>query len=350
MTRSFLLTITVLLGLCSLAAASNTFKDPNQEVVLFYNIFKDWISQSQKQYGIEELSVRFFNWKSNYDFVVQQNSNNLGFRLEMNDFADMTNEEFGALHLGFMPELQKAAENTTTDSTDSGLLGSDLTANLLALPKKWDWRKEGIVSPVKNQGSCGGCWAFSATGALEGLYAIKNNNLVEFSEQQMIDCSADYGNQGCDGGLMTLAFQYTRRIGAQPSSDYGYTAKVEKCKHDSSKALFRISGHRDVPANNSLALKAAVARQPVAVGIEASGLAVQLFKSGVIAKDCSTALDHAVLIVGYDTDASGQDYWIVKNSWGAKWGQKGYMNIARGSHNKGAGVCGINMMATYPVV
>jgi C1A family cysteine protease len=266
----------------------------------------------------------------------------------MNDYADLTNEEFGALHLGFNPALQKATDNNT--STDSGLLGSELTANLAAVPTKFDWRKEGIVSPVKNQGSCGGCWAFSATGALEGLYAIKNKNLVEFSEQQMIDCSKDYGNNGCEGGLMSFAFQYVKTVGTQPSSGYGYVAKVEKCKQDSTKATFRIGGYRDVPANNSLALKAAVARQPISVGIEASGLAVQLFKSGVIAKDCGTALDHAVLVVGYDTDASGQDYWIVKNSWGAKWGQKGYMNIARGSQNKGAGVCGINMMANYPTL
>jgi cathepsin L len=349
MTRSLLITITVLLGLCALASSSKTFKDPQQEVILFYNIFKDWTTQSNKQYGIEELAVRFFNWKSNYDFVVEQNSNNLGFKLEMNDFADLTSEEFNALYLGFNPELQPAiASNTTT--TDSGLLGSELTANLAAVPKKFDWRKEGVVTPVKNQGSCGGCWAFSSTGALEGLYAIKNKKLVDFSEQQMIDCSGDYGNKGCEGGLMTLAFQYAANSGVQVQSDYGYKAKVEKCRHDNTKAVFRIGGSRDVPANNSLALKAAVARQPVSVGIEASGMALQLFKSGVLAKDCGAALDHAVLIVGYDTDANGQDYWIVKNSWGSKWGQGGYMNIARGSQNKGAGVCGINMMATYPVL
>jgi len=372
MAKSFLIMVTIILGLSCFAASAGSFRQQQpQEVVLFYNIFKDWISTYNKQYGIEEMAVRFYNWRANYDLVTQFNSENAEVKLEMNRFASLSPEEFSALHLGLNVNLKrdtstnlKSSANTTDDNLDddstddnttstfnSTLLGAKKKKqNGVALPTSVDWRTSGAVSAVKNQGKCGGCWAFAASGALEGLHAIKNKKLVSFSEQQMIDCSALYGNQGCDGGLMTNAFQYTQDHGIQPEKGYEYAAKVDKCKQSPQKVAFKNSGFKEVASNNSLALKAAVARQPVTVGIEASSMTLQLFKSGVINAGCGTSLDHGVLVVGYDKTSTGQEYWIVKNSWGPQWGLQGFMHIAMGSQNGGAGACGINMMASYPTL
>jgi C1A family cysteine protease len=276
----------------------------------------------------------------------------------MNDYADMSSEEFSALHMGLNTELlgasqkkgtaQKAnstnAKNTTASKTNSS------TSASLGLPKSVDWRKAGAVSSVKNQGACGGCYAFASAGALEGLYAIKNKQLTDISMQQIIDCSGFFGNKGCDGGLMTQTYGFTSMFGVEPLTNYGYAAEAGDCKQNSDNVLFRNAGYEEVPQNDSLALKKAVAQQPVSVGIEASSLTVQLFKSGVLTGGCGTALDHAVLIVGYDVDKSGQEYWIVKNSWGPKWGLQGYFNIAMGNQNSGMGVCGINLLASYPTL
>jgi KDEL-tailed cysteine endopeptidase len=352
MTRSILITLTVFLGICAFVTTNSAFKNSQEDVILFYNIFKDWITQSNKQYGIEEMAVRFMNWKSNFDFVQEQNSKRgLTYKLEMNGFAAMAPEEFSALYLGLNNDLELVEKHSKTaipHKHNHSKLANH--SSYLGLPRSVDWRKSGAVTPVKNQGKCGGCWAFAASGALEGLYAIKYKKLADFSEQQMIDCSAYLGNKGCDGGLMTAGFAYTQVYGIEPDKGYEYTASVNECRQDTDRVVFRNTGYKEVPANNSLALKKAVARQPVSVGIEASSLTVQLFKNGVITTGCSTNLDHGVLVVGYDVAADGQEYWIVKNSWGPKWGLKGYFHVAMGNQNTGMGVCGINRMASYPTL
>ena len=378
MAKSILITVVVLLGLCSFSAFAGL--DKQLDVALHYNIFKDWSSQFNKKYGIEEMAVRYYNWKSNLDFVQEHNSKDEDAKLEMNSFADLSPEEFSALHLGLnihqnltkpLNSLQSTDGANSTDESDDleffddesfaesdnstanigTLLGAkkkNINGGKYGLPKSVDWRKTGAVTGVKNQGRCGGCWSFAASGALEGLHAIKKKKLVSFSEQQMIDCASAYGNQGCDGGLMTAAFQYTSDHGIEPENGYSYTAKVGNCQQNPKKVVFRNKGFKEVPANNHEALKAAVAKQPVSIGIEASSMTLQLFKSGVITANCGTNLDHGVLVVGYDKTPKGQEYWIVKNSWGSQWGLGGYFHIAMGSQNNGAGVCGINMMASYP--
>jgi KDEL-tailed cysteine endopeptidase len=359
MSKSTLFAVIVLFGLCSFTAVATLSKQ--LELQLNYNIFKDWSSQFNKQYGIEEMAIRFMNWKENFDMVQAHNSQDLPFKLAMNDFADMPSDEFAALHLGLDVSLLATSKNIVDDDDNDS--DQNLTSTIennttepvdnltsLALPKSVDWRKSGKVTGVKNQGQCGGCWAFAASGALEGLYAIKNNKLVTFSDQQMIDCSSSYGNNGCNGGLMTNAFRFTRKYGVELDSGYRYKASEGNCNKNAKKVVFKNTGHREVQANNPLALKQAVARQPVSVGIGASSQAVQLFKSGIITSGCPKDLDHGVLIVGYDVAKNGQEYWIVKNSWGSGWGQNGYMNIAIGSQNGGAGLCGINSMASYPTL
>jgi len=210
-----------------------------------------------------------------------------------------------------------------------------------------DWRTKGAVTPIKNQGQCGSCWAFSTTGSVEGAYFISTGKLVSLSEQQLVDCSGAYGNEGCNGGLMDDAFKYIiANGGLDTESDYAYTARDGVC--NKAKAAIHaasIKSFADVPANQEAQLIAAVAKTPVSVAIEADQSGFQFYKSGVFAGPCGTQLDHGVLAVGYDTTAT-TPYWIVKNSWGTSWGDQGYIMMAQG---KGAhGLCGINMMASYP--
>jgi len=298
------------------------------------------------------MAFRFYNWKANLDYVNEHNAKGLSSKLGMNHLADLSTEEFSALYLGLNINLdaRKNEKKDTNETASKEDATKKANTTETPTPKSVDWRSAGAVAQVKDQGQCGGCWSFSASGALEGLHAIKNKKLTAFSEQQMIDCSADYGNQGCDGGLMTNAFNYTITHGIQPEDSYPYAAEVGTCAQNPKKVAFKNTGFEEVTANNSEALKAAVAQQPVSVGIEASSTTVQLFQSGVINAGCGTGLDHGVLVVGYDNSNAGHGYWIVKNSWGPKWGLNGFFNIAMGSQNSGAGACGINMMASYPTL
>lgn len=215
------------------------------------------------------------------------------------------------------------------------------------LPSEVDWRKHNAVTPVKNQGSCGSCWAFSTTGAIEGLWAINQNELVSLSEQELMDCSRSEGDMSCRGGLMDYAFQMVLDKGGICSEeDYPYKESdqpsCQKCD-----PVAHISGFRDVPSNNEEALLQAVAHQPVSVAIEADHLGFRFYKSGVFnSEKCGDTLDHGVLLVGYGVE-DNQPYWILKNSWGTSWGDEGYMKIARNVSNP-EGMCGLALQPSYP--
>ena len=217
------------------------------------------------------------------------------------------------------------------------------------VPKAVDWVTAGAVTPVKDQGQCGSCWAFSTTGAIEGASAIATGKLTSMSEQQLVDCAGDYGNHGCNGGLMDNAFTYVMDNGLCSESAYGYTAVKGTCAYDTCGTKYHITGCQDVPASNELALREAVAKQPVSVAIEADTRVFQLYRSGVItSSECGTNLDHGVLTVGYGED-NGVKYWKVKNSWSTSWGEAGYVRIGRSESQKSDGICGIAMQPSYPV-
>ncbi|KAF2310031.1 hypothetical protein GH714_006250 [Hevea brasiliensis] len=260
--------------------------------------------------------------------------------LSLNGFADLTHHEFKASRLG----LSAASASVNLDHDGPNLRMPDFVGDV---PDSIDWREKGAVTQVKDQGGCGACWSFSATGAIEGINKIFSGSLVSLSEQELVDCDKSYNN-GCEGGLMDYAFQFViNNNGIDTEEDYAYLGRERSCnKEKLRRRVVTIDGYTDVPQNNEKALLEAVANQPVSVGICGSERAFQLYSKGIFTGPCSTSLDHAVLIVGYGSE-NGEDYWIVKNSWGKNWGMSGYMHMLRNSGNS-RGVCGINMLASYP--
>jgi hypothetical protein len=287
----------------------------------------------------EELETRFSVFRNNFINILAHNSDlSQNFTLGVNQFTDLTPEEFKQLYVGGLKTEVGSYGCKTFSSTASGA------------PSSIDWRNKGAVTSVKDQGQCGSCWTFSATGAIEGAWAISKDQLVDFSEQELVDCATGvaYGSRGCQGGQMEGAFKFVIEHGQCSLSSYPYTAKDGTCKTCS--AVAHISSCSDVRPNDQISLKGAVAQQPVAVAISADSRIFQSYSSGVITStSCYTSLNHGVLAVGYGTE-NGQDYWLVKNSWGASWGMNGYVKIARSSSTNDPGVCGIAMDPSFPTV
>jgi cathepsin L len=215
------------------------------------------------------------------------------------------------------------------------------------LPNQIDWREENVVTPVKNQGSCGSCWTFSSTGAMEGAYALYSEKLESFSEQQLLDCvKKDFG---CNGGEMIDAFEYVSENPVCTEQQDPYKATNENCVKCSSPVKF--SGCKIIERNNQVALKEAVAIfGPISVGIQADQPVFRYYKGGIIQDEsCGTNVDHGVLIVGYGEE-SGIKYWLVKNSWGENWGENGYVKILREDTTNSLGICGIASSASFPYI
>jgi len=296
--------------------------------------FMDFVTTHKKNYeSLKELEKRFEIFKENLEYVEEENFKNNKYKLGITSFTDLTLDEF---------------------KKNRGIAGPFLTgcqrfkSGNEKVPDSYDWRQHNAVTPVKDQGQCGSCWSFSASGAMEGAWAISTGELVSLSEQQLVDCSKSYGNHGCYGGLMDGAFQYAIDNGMCSEESYSYKAKGGSCNN--CDPVVKISGCVDVTKNNQVDLKEAVSKGPVSIAIEADTKTFQLYKSGVITSDaCGTDLDHGVLIVGYGAE-SGTEYWIVKNSWGPSWGDNGYVKIERSDSTNDQGVCGVAMQPSYPVV
>lgn len=332
--------IVILLAIVQLASSLSIRGSTNAELDPHWETFK---STHNKQYDAQFEFVRRLIWESNLKYIQRHNLEyDMGlhsYSLGMNAYGDLTFEEFKAAYLG--TKMQKRSNSTAHSIFMSPL-------NVKDLPDNVDWRTEGYVTDVKNQASCGSCWSFSATGAIEGQYFRKTGTLESFSEQQLVDCSREYGNEGCNGGLMDQAFDYVQKYGIEREADYPYTARDGKCHYDEKKVVTKVTGHVDIPQGSEDKLKEALATVgPVSVAIDASHFSFQFYRSGVYnERSCSsTELDHGVLAVGYGA-LNGSPYWLVKNSWGPTWGQKGYIYMSRDKQNQ----CGIATAASYPLL
>ncbi|GCC28364.1 hypothetical protein chiPu_0006794 [Chiloscyllium punctatum] len=308
----------------------------------------EWIAW-KKKFGklyssLKEVDYRKEIWLTNWKTVIVHNmladQGLYNYRLGMNAFADLKNEEYKKLVLGNCLRNTNSTKHATFHS---------LSFNNIDFPDRVDWRDKGYVTPVKNQENCGSCWAFSATGSLEGQHFRNTGNLVSLSEQQLVDCSGDYGNYGCDGGLMDNAFRYIITSGGIDSEEsYPYTAKEGLCSFNPETIGAVCNGYIDLPKGSEAYLQMAVADNgPISVAIDAGHLSFQLYSSGVYDEPlCSSEeLNHGVLVIGYGT-LHGNDYWLVKNSWGTDWGDEGFIYMSRNKNNQ----CGIASAASFPVV
>ncbi|KZV36969.1 hypothetical protein F511_27706 [Dorcoceras hygrometricum] len=308
-----------------------------------WNLYVRWRSHHTVSRSIDEKNKRFNVFKANIHYVHNFNKKNKPYKLKLNKFADMTNHEFRSVYSGSKVRHHRMLQGS--------LRGNEtfMYVNVQDVPPSVDWRKKGSVTGVKDQGQCGSCWAFSTVVAVEGINHLKTNQLVSLSEQELVDCDTDQ-NEGCNGGLMDLAFDFIKKKGGiTTEANYPYTAADGTCdgKKANSPAV-TIDGHENVPANDENALLKAAANQPISVAIDAGGSDFQFYSEGVFTGGCGTDLDHGVAIVGYGTTVDGTKYWIVKNSWGAEWGEKGYIRMQRGVRAK-EGLCGIAMEASYPI-
>merc|ERR1712166_73548 len=333
----------VLFCLASVSLAVYAAPQSELSVSEYEYLFKAFQTDHAKTYAEHQTQAKFRVFRDNVDFINDHNKNHadtLGYTVGINQFADMTKTEYKRTMLGY--NALRKPTNLVTEELDE-----------TAAPASVDWTTKGAVTPVKNQGQCGSCWAFSTTGSVEGRNQIKNGKLVSLSEQELTSCASKYGNQGCNGGLMDDGFKFIEAEGLETEADYKYDGatgtrdtKKEKAHDGINPGV--VTSFKDVAKNSQSQLAAAVADGPVSVAIEADQSGFQFYKSGVFSGTCGPALDHGVLAVGYGTD-SGTAYWKVKNSWGSTWGQDGYIMMAK-DISSSSGQCGIASQPSYPTI
>jgi len=324
---------------------------PNlQDRAYYESRFFNWM----KEHNVKATSGQHFvqmiqNFANNDDLITEANNKNLSYKLGHNQFSGMDVEEWKSyVKLGL-----KQPESTTP--------GAPFVSNPnFTAAETFDWRDQNAVSAVKDQGQCGSCWSFSAVAALETAQFIKSGKktLTVYSEQNLVSC--DTKDSGCNGGLMDTAFDWIQsNKGICTSAAYPYTSGTTKvdgtcntsCAKDSAAA---VTGHVDLftkkllkltPATDAQLVEAVNTNGVVSVAIQADESAFQLYKSGTFTGKCGAKLDHGVAVVGYTKDA-----YIVRNSWGASWGDNGYIYLARGDYNDGYGQCGVLSEPSFPTL
>ncbi|KAI4344609.1 hypothetical protein L6164_011815 [Bauhinia variegata] len=354
MARSAVVSFTLLLLCC--AAAGSSFDDANPIKMVSDGLrdleaqvlqvvgqtrhalsFARFAHRHGKMYEtVEEMKLRFGIFSENLEFIRSTNKKGLSYKLGLNKFADWTWEEFKTHRLG-------AAQNC------SATLKGNHKLTDVVLPELKDWREEGVVTPVKDQGQCGSCWTFSTTGSLEAAYAQAFGKYISLSEQQLVDCAGAFNNFGCNGGLPSQAFEYIKYNGGIETEEaYPYTGKDGVCKFSAENVAVRVVDSVNITLGAEDELKHAVGLvRPVSVAFEVVN-SFRFYKKGVYTSDnCGSSpmdVNHAVVAVGYGVE-DGVPYWLIKNSWGAEWGDDGYFKMELGKN-----MCGVATCASYPVL
>ncbi|KAK9288119.1 hypothetical protein L1049_016567 [Liquidambar formosana] len=300
-----------------------------------WEMYKKWKSHHTVSRSCDEKHRRFNVFKENVKYIHEFNKQDKPYKLKLNKYGDLTNHEFRSTYASSKVNHHRMFRGTPRGN------GTFMYEKVTNIPPSVDWRKKGAVTGVKDQGQCGSCWAFSTVVAVEGINQIKPSKLVSLSEQELVDCDTT-SSSGCNGGLMEYAFEFIKQKGGiTTETNYLYKAEdgtfpmifILKLRRlnwmilQLNGPVVAIDGHETVPANDENAPLKAAANQPIAVAIDAGGSNFQFYSKGVFTGDCGTELDLGVAIVGYGTTLDGTKYWIVNNSWGPEWGEKGYIRM-----------------------
>jgi len=318
--------------------------DPVNMKLLHVAMFEEFKRKYNKEYSCEEENQKRFRiFRANLKKIKALQDTEQGTALYgPNMFADLSEKEFKRQYLGLKP-------GGAPKPSKHHMFPAQIPD--VALPVEFDWREHGAVTPVKNQGQCGSCWAFSVTGNVEGQWFLKHGKLLSLSEQELVDC--DKRDEGCGGGYMTQAYEAIEELGGLESEDeYPYEAENESCKFNKSETVATVTSSVNITTNETQIAQWLYKNGPISIGINAN--AMQFYMGGVSHPFkflCSKEqLDHGVLLVGFGVHRSTirhkiLPYWLIKNSWGPHWGEKGYYRVYRGD-----GTCGVNQMCSSAIV
>lgn len=339
--------LSVVAWACALSGslAARDLADQDQAMVARH---EEWMAKYDRVYSdAAEKARRFEVFKANMALIESVNAGNHKFWLEANRFADLTDDEFRATWTGYRPKTAAASSKGRSRTATTGFKYANVSLD--DVPASVDWRSKGAVTPIKNQGECGCCWAFSAVASMEGVVKLSTGKLVSLSEQELVDCDVNGMDQGCEGGEMDDAFDFiVGNGGLTTESRYPYTASDGTCNsNEASDDAASIKGYEDVPANDEASLRKAVANQPVSVAVDGGDSHFRFYKGGVLSGACGTELDHGIAAVGYGVASDGTKYWVMKNSWGTSWGEAGYIRMERDIADE-EGLCGLAMQPSYP--